>query len=379
MSIIRASLLASLLATLPMAVLSCQNRSGGTAATPVVIAGDMTRPLPEDFHRGVNYAHIHSRGHGYGSEASSRELDSLHGLGIDWIAITPFGFQQAATADSIIGFPRKGDGPEASGRRDRSMNEEDIIAEVATAHRLGIKVTMKPHIWSRDFWNGGEWQGTIRQNSPEEHARWWSSFREFALYYAGLSERSKADLFCIGTELAGITPRYPDEWRGLIADIRKVYHGQLGYAAHWEHEFDSVTFWDALDYVGITAYFPLNVPDSASVDDLVRAWGPHRKRIEAIAARYNKPVLFLEAGYRPSTTTYRTPWVDQGGDPNPAMQARAYEAMFRAFHDAPWWRGVYFWKVFSDPASAEEHGEDNGFSFRNMPAQDVVRRWFTAR
>jgi len=27
------------------------------------------------------------------------------------------------------------------------------------AHRRGTGVTLKPHIWSRDFWEGREWQG----------------------------------------------------------------------------------------------------------------------------------------------------------------------------------------------------------------------------
>jgi hypothetical protein len=334
-------------------------------------------PLSPGFQRGVNYAHVHSRGHGYGSQSSAYELDTLRRLGIGWIAVTPFGYQPGAAADAIVGFPED-ESDIAHRRGDRSLTDSDLVAEAAAAHRLGIRITLKPHLWSRDFWDGGAWQGTINQNSPEEHVRWWRSYRAFALHYARVAEQGGFDLYCIGTELVEITTRHPDEWRALIADIRRVYHGKLSYAAHWDRELDGITFWDALDYIGVTAYFPLDVSDSATVDELVRAWEPHRRRIEALATRYGKSVLFLEAGYRPATGAYRQPWADRGGAFDPEIQARAYEALFRAFSDAPWWSGVYFWKVFTDPRRAGYYGEDMGFSFRGLPAETVVAAWFRA-
>ncbi|MBS1911822.1 MAG: hypothetical protein JST22_07535 [Bacteroidetes bacterium] len=353
---------------------NARSRSGSLQAAipPSAPVTSLPRPLPEDFQRGVNYAHIHSRGHGYGSQISAAQLDTLHRLGVNAIAITPFGFQRGAHAAGMAGFPI-----DTSRRRgDPSMTTDDLDLEIANAHERGVKVVLKPQLWSNDFWDGGEWHGSVDQDSPAAHASWWNSYRAFALHYAEVAERGHADMYCIGTELVRMTTRYPDEWRTLIGDIRKVYHGKLSYAAHWEHEFDSIPFWDALDYIGITAYFPLNVSDSANVDQLVAAWKPHRERIERLEKRFSRPVLFLEAGYRPATGTYREPWVYEGGSPDAAIQARGYEALFRAFSDAPWWRGVYFWKCFTDPAAAEMHGEDMGFCFRGRPAERVVAAWF---
>jgi hypothetical protein len=279
-------------------------------------------------------------------------------------------------ADRIVGFDDEA-APLEHG--DRSLNDSDLAAEIASAHRLGIKVTLKPHLWSNDFWSGNAWHGTVNQITPERHASWWRSYRAFALHYARLAESAGADLYCIGTELVEMTTRYPDEWRALIGDIRKQYHGKLSYAAHWDRELDSIAFWDALDYVGITAYFPLNLPDSASVEDLVATWRPAHDRIAGIAGRSGRPVLFLEAGYRPVAGTYREPWLYEGGTPDLAAQARAYEAMFRAFSGDGWWRGVYIWKTFTDPQRAHREGEDMGFAFRGLPAETVLARWFTAR
>lgn len=349
----------------------CRNSSshGETLPTPRTAGA---HHLSTDFHRGVNHAHTHRGGLGYGSATSAAELDSLRAIGVNWIAITPFGYQQAAGADALSGF-----GTASEQRRDPSLTDEHLAGEIRTAHRLGIKVTLKPHIWSHDFWDGSAWHGTIDQSTPQAHARWWQSYRAFALHYARLAESAGADLYCIGTELVAMTTRYPEEWRALIADIRKEYHGPLSYAAHWDREVEEIAFWDALDFIGVTAYFPLRLPDSATIDDLVAAWGPYRQRLQNLAARYDRPVLFLEAGYRPVAGTYREPWSYSGGTPDPTAQARAYEAMFAAMYDAEWWHGIYFWKTFT--GGVRDLGDDRSFSFRQLPAEAVVRRWFTGR
>src|ERR1051326_8498109 len=166
--------------------------------------------LPADFHRGVNYAHIHHRGRGYGSETSAIELANLRKLGVRWIAITPFGYQRGVTAEEIVGFGNEAARKESFSRKDPSLTDRDLSNEVVAAHSLGIKVTLKPHIWSNDFWDGKEWQGSIRQTSPEAHARWWTSYRAFALHYARFAEQSHVDMYCIGTELGFMSVEHPD-------------------------------------------------------------------------------------------------------------------------------------------------------------------------
>jgi len=327
--------------------------------------------LPRDFQRGVNYAHVHRRGMGYGSARSARELDSLRSIGVDCIAITPFGYQEGATSDRIVGY----DGKEVE-QFDRSLTDTDLLAEIDSAHVRGIHVMLKPQIWSHDFWNGGEWHGTIHQNSPAEHERWWRCYRAFVLHYAGVAERGRADLYCIGTELVMISTAYPEEWRALIADVRNVYRGKLTYAAHWDREWDSVAFWDDLDFIGINAYFPLDVPSGADLGQLVAAWKPHLERIERFVGSHPRPVLFTEVGYRPVKETFREPWRYSGGEPDPGAQALAYEALFRALQGRSWFAGIYLWKTFTDPTRAMYDGEDTGFTFRGRPAERIVRHWY---
>jgi hypothetical protein len=326
--------------------------------------------------RGVNFAHIHRRGHGYGSDAAAAELDSLHALGVRWIAITPFGYQHDATADEITGYPGHEGRSEFFGSTDPSMTDDDLTRQVSDAHALGLHVTLKPHLWSRDFWHQGEWQGSIRQASDEQHARWWKSYRAFMLHYAELAEATATEQLCIGTELINMTTAHPDEWRTLIRDIRTVYGGALTYAAHWAAEFSAITFWDAIDYIGINEYFPLDVPDTASVEDLVRAWGPRREVLRSLAERYGKPIIFMEAGFRAGRSCFRKPWADTRGPRDDDCQSRGYEALFRTFGNERWWNGVYFWKSFTDPDMIEKRGSDP-FSFRRHQAQDVLQQWFS--
>lgn len=357
-------------------------QTGSPAETPAA-------SLPAHAVRGVNYAHIHRGGRGYGSQASEAELANLRGLGVDWIALTPFGYQQTADQDQIVGFDpdeplehflnppqlASGDGPSPRGR-DRSLTDKHLADQVASAHAMNVKVMIKPHIWSRAFWQGDDWHGTIDQRTPEAHERWRKSYKRFILHYAQLAQETKADALCLGTELVMQTTQYPDEWRAIIRETRKIYTGKITYAAHWETEYEAIGFWDELDAIGISAYFPLDVADDASVEQIVAAWAPHKLEIAGVQARFDKPVVFLELGYRPATGAYREPWLSDGGQDAPMIQARAYDAAFRTFTGEPWWHGVFIWKAFTDGRQEEGHRDRIGFSFRGLPAEAVIQRWF---
>lgn len=323
--------------------------------------------LPDDFQRGVNHAHVHRGARGYGSPVSATELAALRDLGVNSISLTPFGYQRTAASDEI------------SFGRDRSMMDQHLLDEMCAAQALGMKAVLKPHVWAGDFGSGVQWHGTVDQATPEAHARWWTGYRALVLHYAGLAQRGEADLLCIGTELVRMTRQYPHEWRALIAEVRQVYHGPLTYAAHWHEEFEQITFWDALDFVGVGAYFPLEAPIGATTEQLLTAWIPHKTRLAALHQRVAKPILFMEAGYRAVSDCHEKPWLYSGGEPDAAAQARAYDAMFAALSDQPWWRGVYLWKTFTDPARRDGGGGDRDFTFRGRAAESVVRQWYATR
>src|SRR5205085_5690661 len=80
-------------------------------------------------HRGVCYAHAMRPDLGYGSPASAASLRALRGLGVDWVSLTPFGFERRET-DTEIRW---------SGDR-VGETDERLAAAAAQARALGMRV-----------------------------------------------------------------------------------------------------------------------------------------------------------------------------------------------------------------------------------------------
>ena len=102
--------------------------------------------------------------------------------------------------------------------------------------------------------------------------------------------------FCVGNELQHASRR-EREWRDLIAAVRAVYAGPITYGATAE-ELTGVPFWDAVDFIGVSAYFPLVAEQTPSPAALAAAWRPIRETLRALSARHGKRVVFTEIGYR---------------------------------------------------------------------------------
>src|SRR5690606_29911657 len=132
----------------------------------------------------------------------------------------------------------------------------------------------------------------------------------------------------VGTELERTSSR-EDDWRKVIAEIRNVYSGKLIYAANFT-EFEQVKFWDALDYIGIQAYFPLSTKPNPELADLKSGWEKHFPKIEKLVAEYKKPVMFTEIGYCNTVDAANEPWVwpneRKKTELSEQMQALCYEA-----------------------------------------------------
>ena len=86
-------------------------------------------------------------------------------------------------------------------------------------------------------------------------------------------------------------------WRDLIADVRELYHGAVTYGANFD-QFDQVGFWDALDAVGVDAYFPLGrygLPLEQMAPRLRAAWRRTARQLQAVSPAL--PVVLLELGW----------------------------------------------------------------------------------
>ena len=162
-----------------------------------------------------------------------------------------------------------------------------------------------------------------------------------------------------------------------MAEAHERYDGTIVYGANWG-EFESMDWWDAVDVIGIDAYFPLSDGDTPSEAEIVRAWHDRwMRRIEAVQARSGKPVLFPEIGYSSRSRALVDPWFAAGTPYSAADQERALGALFSAFADKPWFRGVYLWQWNADPGFG-------GFGDRDHTPQDkpaealFAQRWWAS-
>ena len=335
--------------------------TGSTPVQPSPGGPTVGGPTVPTKHHGIAFEHAWGRraaSRGYGTTASGDSLSRLQTLGVNWISVIPFGFQRTPS-DTAIRW----------GGARFSETDERLRAVAVQAQERGISVMLKPHVWLRP----PAWIGMVAPKTEADWATWFGSYRSFILHYAALARDTGIEALCIGNELKGTTHR-EQEWRDLIAEIRDVYDGVLTYGAHAD-EVWTLPFWDALDYIGVSAYFALADKPSPTRSEMVAAWEPHVDRLARLAARWDRPVLFTELGYRSVDFAAQFPWKFDGTTPvNLQLQADAYTAFFEAVWPKPWFAGVHWWKWRS---SLDDGGADNDdFTPRSKPAEEVLRQFY---
>jgi hypothetical protein len=310
-------------------------------------------PLAEK-QRGMSFAAARPPRH-YGTDSSAQSLRKLQAMGVNWISITPFGFHR--------------DTPELRWGGNVWESEDSLVAVTKQAHGLGIRVLLKPHVWSRnekamESWTDDDWR------------RYLASYERFIEHYATVGRDAGVDAISVGNEQK-LASRFEPEWRQIIARVRTIYKGPLTYGANFDEIFH-VRFWDALDWIGVSAYFPLVDAPRPSREELVRAWQPIVERLAQLSREQRKPIVFTEIGYRSVEGAAWRQWeLPRNAPVNLQVQATAYEAFFEAVWPQPWLAGAYPWKWFSHP----EHSgpEDDEFEIENKPAEQVVREHYRRR
>ncbi|MEQ8762843.1 MAG: hypothetical protein RL885_02880 [Planctomycetota bacterium] len=271
----------------------------------------------------------HGMGRDWGSPAFGEALDRVRTIGADWVSIHPY---------ARIGA-------DGSLRHWDSLDPDDPpdywVEPIREAHRRGFKIFVKPHLayWGSPF----GWRGDIDFEKPEDRERFWADYSAWIAAVASICR--EADGFAVGTELDRLIG---DEarWRGLIGEVRSRTDAALTYAANWTH-YEEVRFWDALDVIGIQAYFPL--AERAGADEaVIRAgWRKWMKQIRRSADRHNRNVVFTELGYNRSFQAPVEPWSDRSDGPEAwPVPALCYRVAFEEIDREPRVLGAFLWKWF---------------------------------
>ncbi|MEX1023899.1 MAG: hypothetical protein WD226_02375 [Planctomycetota bacterium] len=278
-------------------------------------------------------------GREWATDGFATELDELSTLGVNWVAIHPY---------ARIGA----DGAVTWRALDPAAPPDWIARPIREAHARGLSILVIPHLahWGSPF----DHRGAI---AFEDEAAWQRFFRSYTEWITTVAACARdADAFAVGSELGGTTHR-TDPWRGVVAGVRRVTAAKLVYSANWD-ECERVGFWDALDAVGVQAYFPLSVVDDPDRDALRAGWKDVVRRLARVHARTGKPVVLTELGYNLSLDAARLPWDHRqaaGADVERAraLQARCYDVALETLGaEREWLRGAFLWKWFVGDARA---------------------------
>lgn len=268
----------------------------------------------------------------------ARTLDELQSLGANSFAIHPYA---RISNDGHVRF--------------RTIDDNrHITVPLDWARERGMSAMVIPHIayWGSKF----SWRGEIRFESVEEWDRFFDDYETWIVEMARLAEAHHAPLFCVGLEFTH-AQKFTERWLRIIAAVRAVYFGKLTYGANW-NEYDNVKFWDALDLIGVLAYFPLTKATDPTPAQIQSGWENRAAELDRFSQRNGgKQFVFVELGYNENARAAAEPWsFDSGGENAGAVQERCIAAALSLTGKHRWLAGMFFWKWF--PELPRRHEED---------------------
>jgi hypothetical protein len=366
-----------------------QRRAGPGPPSPTVAPPAGGGPaLAPGFQRGVSWWMGEGRG-----DSGAASFQRLASLGVTWVSIHTWDPLQRGLDDPVFARP------------DRRFGLRDLGALVGSAHGAGLRVMVKPHLEMRGYeatqeerrvLRGGDsparralaarveahlgrgehlQHNRIAMTSEADWRRWFASYEAYVLPYAREAQAAGADAFCVGRELDSTVVRREGDWRRLLARVRAEFRGPLTYSANFD-TWEGVPFWDALDFIGVSAYFPLSDRPDPTLDEIEAGWDRALAPLERASRRFRRPVLLTETGFPSIPTAAKAPWREERAPADVWLQAGCYEATLRALARRPWIEGAYFWLW---ERSAPPAFRDPSHAVVGKPAAFTLARWYGSR
>ncbi len=325
------------------------------------------------FRNGV-YMEIKGYTYGYGGGRGSYRTpeaivsqDLLFDTGVNWICLATAVEQETYSSTRIL-FDYE-----------HNASDKDITFAIDRAHARGIKVCLKPMVNCTD----GAWRAQIEFPDGDMVGRdiywskWFASYSAFLLHYAELAEDTGCEMFCLGCEMLG-TERKQTYWRDLIARVRDIYHGPLVYNTNHGKE-DRVPWFDAIDYIGTSAYYPVARVPGESLEQMTLAWQQVRDQLKPLSEKLGKKVIFMEIGCRSARGCAMMPWDFSHREfpMDEEEQARFYDSCLSVFSQEDWFAGFFWWDwstcIYTDRETA---ANDTGFNIHLKKAEDILKKWY---
>lgn len=285
----------------------------------------------------------------------------------------------------------------------RAAFRSDVLAWSAEAARSGLQVGLRPVLAPAYGMLADWWAGAPRDAAW--WAVWYEAYRSFILTQARLAaEAGASSLILGGPEVAPALPdgRLTDgspsgaptdadaRWRGLIAEVRAVFPGRLGFALDLGESLQSPpSFLDAVDEVHVTWQAALTPGGPADVQSMqATAAGLLDRLVLAQPAVAAKPIVVhvayasVDGGVRacpaaPDGSCRNASEFDLGALVDPdlpvdlASQAQAFNAMLLETAGRQEITGFYAAGDYPIVALL-----DKSVSPYGKPAQDVLTFWY---
>jgi hypothetical protein len=321
--------------------------------TPVPVA-----PLPGGPVLGMTWGWVGERGTWAAPEAA-RSFEALAELGgVTWVGVTFAALQDTAQSTRV----RWQEAP--------TVTDDEVRGAIRAAKEHGWKVMLKPVVNVAD----GTWRAHISFLDPPvpgepSWADWFASYTEFMVHHARIAAEEGVEMFCVGCEMVQ-SDGQETLWRALVAAVREVYDGLVTYNCD-KYQEDRVTWWDAVDVIGASGYYPSG------------SWPAQLDRIEAVVAREGKPFVFVESGCPSRTGSAARPndW-SLPGTPSGAEQTAWYREMFTECGRRPWVQGYVLWDWPARLYAPEDAADNDDYCVYAKPAAEVVAaeyRWLALR
>jgi hypothetical protein len=283
-----------------------------------------------------------------------RSFDTMvSALGIDTVVLPVLAWQDKAQSTDIC-FSSE-----------NTVSDDEVKVICARAHQKGLRVILKPMVNVKD----GTWRAHINffdVDVPGEPCwnDWFASYTAFMTHMAALAEEIDCFMFSVGCELVQ-SERREDEWRQLIKAVRGNYSGLITLNTD-KYQEDRVHFWDAVDVISSSGYYPTG------------SWPVQIERISKVAQTYKKPLFFLEAGCPSHTGASLMPnnW-ERVAPADEQEQAAYYREFFSATTGLPWFYGWALWDWPANLYSEESARLDGGYCVYGKSAQQVIHTAFS--
>lgn len=305
-----------------------------------------------EYIKGITFGAFAGKGSLEGKEAYKSMDELIERTAANFIILVPSGIQETSHSEKIDYTTQA------------TMSDVELVKMIEYIHGKGLRVALKPTVNCKN----GTWRAFINffdRDVPCEPkwCNWFASYTDFQIHYAKIAERTGCEMFIAGCEMV-MSERRETEWRKLIADIRTVYTGPVSYNTD-KYQEDSVTWWDCVDVISSSGYYP--------IDD----WDSQLDRIEKVVRKFDKPFFFAEAGCMSTKGSAHVPndWTVRG-----ELDLEEQEAWYREMFDKAGKRdfveGFCLWDWSWRQYSLQEAHQDEGYDLYGKPAEAVVRNFY---